>query len=270
MPEDLRAMASAQPSVPNPDPTVLTTQQLNLALSGLRDYVHGEIKVLEERLRGIDVATDLLNESVNRVPTDLQLSIGRMQDLVNEKFKSIAVQFIDRDMRASGEVARTRDLIEEKFHSIEVQFAERDTRQERESRDNKIAVDAAFAAQKEAAATQDSNNTKAIDKSEKATAETISKLQDLTAAQALSLSAKIDEGLKTIADKIDDLKDGTIADLKSRLGQVEGNRGGQTEHSGQIQAQSAIRSQQLAAIAGIFLVLVTIASILVFVLTKKP
>ena len=103
-------------------PTPTTDPILTLALGGVRDYVDGRMAVLDQRLNGIDKASEVLNESINRVPTDLQQAIGRLQDLINEK-----------------------------FHSIEVQFAERDTRQERESRDNKVAVDAAFAAQKEAA-----------------------------------------------------------------------------------------------------------------------
>lgn len=149
---------------PVPDPTVLTTSQLLRVTGSLRDYIDGKMEVLETRLFAIDRATELLNETVNRVPTETQTAIGRIQDLMDEKFKS-----------------------------IEVQFRERDTRQERESRDNKVAVDAAFAAQKEAAAKQDESNAKAIDKSERATAETILKVQDLAKTQNDAMRDKYDE-----------------------------------------------------------------------------
>lgn len=151
---------------PIPDPTILTTEAQDRGLRAARDYVDGQVQILKQRLEGIDRATKLLNETVNRTPTQIQT-----------------------------EIAHVRELDDVKFESIDQQFRERDIRSEREARDNKVAVDAAFAAQKEAAARQDESNAKAIDKSEKATTETISKLNDLLGA--------LD---RAIADKIDDLK----------------------------------------------------------------
>lgn len=160
-------MADGQPSPEVrtvPDPSTLTTAALERAMAAERDYLAAQLDVLRERLRGIDTATSLLNETVNRVPTDLQ-----------------------------REITHLRELTEERFRSVETQFSERDTRQERESRDNKVAVDAAFAAQKEAASEQNKSNTLAIDKSERATTETINKLAELfrtvTDAQAKELAA---------------------------------------------------------------------------------
>lgn len=51
-----------------PDPTVLTTQQMTRAVNAERDYVNGQLEVLRERLTGIDRATVVLNETVNRTP----------------------------------------------------------------------------------------------------------------------------------------------------------------------------------------------------------
>jgi hypothetical protein len=156
---------------PVPDPTVLTTEALVRAVGAERDYVDGRIDVLIERLDAIDTATKLLNETVNRVPTDVQ-----------------------------REVLHLRELTEEKLASVDKQFLERDTRSERESRDNKVAVDAAFAAQKEAAATQDSNNQKMYDKSEKSTEDKISKLAELFKTTTDSLAAKIDDLKERISE----------------------------------------------------------------------
>lgn len=167
-----------------PDPTVLTTQQLDRGLEGERDYVRGEIRVIEQRLNAMDVATRLLNETVNRVPTDVQVSVGSLKDLHSEKFTSVALQ-----------------------------FAERDTRQERESRDNKVAVDAAFAAQKEAASEQNKSNTLAIDKSERATAETLNKQADLFQSRTMALDGQI-------AD-LKERNNSDLADLKERIGGLE-------------------------------------------------
>lgn len=258
--------------VPKPDPTVLTTQQLNLALGGVRDYINGEIAVVSERLRGIDRATELLRANLAGTVNVADL------DALSEHLKTV------REV----ELGRIREAMTEKFESIRTQFAERDTRQERESRDNKVAVDAAFAAQKEASAKQEETFAKSIDKSENATAETIGKLQDLTSANDAALSAKIDDGLKTMNDKLDDLKDGTIADLKGRIGGLEadlrsalarqeGSGSGASEHRDSQQAEhaarqaaSAARSQAIAAAAAIFLVLATLIGILVVVLENKP
>jgi hypothetical protein len=138
------AFVAEQGSTPTPDPTILTTEALTRGLQAERDYTDGVRAVIEERLRGIDIATQLLNETVNRVPSALTEGLGHLQAVMDERFLS-----------------------------IEKQFAERDTRSERESRDNKVAVDAAFAAQKEAAAKQEETFGRSIDKSEGTTNETI-------------------------------------------------------------------------------------------------
>jgi hypothetical protein len=118
-------------------------------MASMRDYVDGQIAVLKERLRGIDRATEVLNETVNRVPTDMQQEVGHIRELMSEKFRSIGTQ-----------------------------FAERDTRQERESRDNEVKVNAAFAAQKEIAEKESAASRMAIDKSEKSVQETIKAVTD--------------------------------------------------------------------------------------------
>jgi hypothetical protein len=161
---------------PSIDPTELTTQAQIRGDQAERDYVDGQLEVLRERLRAIDRATELLSDTVNRVPNETQ-----------------------------KEVAHLRELQQERFASIELQFRERDTRAERESRDNRVAVDAAFAAQKEAAAKQDENNQKSIDKSEAATAEAIGKLGELVQTNVNGLSGKIDD-LKDRVGKIESIK----------------------------------------------------------------
>jgi cation transport regulator ChaB len=172
-------------SRPVPDPTVLTTEQLVRSVRAERDYVDGLVAVLKERLDGIDRATELLNQTVNRVPTAVQV-----------------------------EVSHLRELQDEKFESIEIQFRERDTRSERESRDNKVAVDAAFAAQKEAAAKQDESNQKAIDKSEVSTTEKITKLAELFQTSNQAINDKIDD-VKERVGKIEAVKVGVV---ESRTG----------------------------------------------------
>ena len=190
---------SQQTPKTEPDPTVLTTQQLDRGLEAERDYVDGVVAVIEQRLSAMDRATELLNETVNRVPTALQVAIANLRELHEEKFKSVALQ-----------------------------FAERDTRSERESRDNKVAVDAAFAAQKEAASEQNKSNTLAIDKSERATAETLNKQADLFESRT-----------RAIDGQITDLKDrlnSDMSDIKTRLTAIEENKKGSTDQRSAVYA----------------------------------
>lgn len=161
---------------PVPDPTTLTTEQLARGLLAEREWALGQIRVLEERLAGMDKATDLRIGSVEAIPALVDNRVGHL-----------------------------RDLMDERFIAIGTQFKERDTRQDRESRDNKVAVDAAFAAQKEAAAKQDESNTKAIDKSEAATAETLRTLAELFKTSTDAIVVTITD-LKSRMDRIEGVK----------------------------------------------------------------
>jgi chromosome segregation ATPase len=163
---------------PVPDPTVLTTEQLLRTAQAERDYVDGRIDVLIERLSGMDRATQLLSDTVNKVPTEVQREVGNL-----------------------------RNVVDEKVASIDKQFSERDTRSEREARDNKLAVDAAFAAQEKQAVAQNDANTTAINKSEQATTETINKLAELFKTTTDALSDKIDD-LKQRVQAIESAKQG--------------------------------------------------------------
>ena len=165
-------------ALPVPDPTVATNDAVARGDKAERDYVDGQLEVLKTRLDGIDRATIVLNDTINRVPTALQEGLGNLQAVMDERFSS-----------------------------IELQFRERDVRSERESKDNKVAVDAAFAAQKEAAAKQDEANAKAIDKSEKATAETIKTNADVSAATAKGLEGTISD-LKERVTRMESLQVG--------------------------------------------------------------
>lgn len=172
-------------SRPVPDPTLLTDAAIAKAIAAMRDYVDGQLDIRDERLRGIDRATELRWPTVEDLPDQIADAVGHNRALTDEKFASIAIQ-----------------------------FSERDTRAENDKRDGKVAVDAAFAAQKEAAAKQDESNQKAIDKSEAAMAEKITTLSDLYSAGTGSLAGKIDD-LKERVARIESVKVGAT---ESRTG----------------------------------------------------
>ncbi len=169
-------------SVPVPDPTVLTTQQLQREIATSREVVETHLegikRVIETRLEGMDKAIALLQISNDRIPTH-----------VNEM------------------VTHLKSLHEERFHSIATQFLERDTRTEQTSRDSKVAVDAALQAAKEAVGEQNKSNALAIAKSETTFTKQIDQIGILISALQ-----------KGFDDKIDDIK----TRLQSMEGQRKG------------------------------------------------
>src|ERR1700738_587069 len=125
---------------PIPDPTVLTTQQLLRELNNLKEIMY-------TRLDAMDKAMGIFSDNITRVPTDTDKQISHLKELHDEKFKSISIQ-----------------------------FAERDTRTEQTSRDSKVAVDAALQAAKEAVGEQNKSSALAIAKSEASTTKQIDQL----------------------------------------------------------------------------------------------
>jgi hypothetical protein len=114
---------------PIPDPTLLTTIQLNREITAVREILEatlrGNLAVVQSRMEGMDKALQLLQVISDRIPVQIDEKIFRL-----------------------------KELHQEKFESIQVQFSERDVRTEQTARDVKIAVDAALQAAKEAVAEQ--------------------------------------------------------------------------------------------------------------------
>ena len=163
---------SVQETRTTPDPSVLTTAQSLERAAAERTYTDGQIAVLAERILRLiqrmddrDEATKVLHETVTRVPTEMQLAIGHLGAVVDEKFASVNTRFTLNDDRQKAEAVA-----------------------------NETKVNAAFAAQKEAAAEQNKANQTAINKSEEATKESIAKLAELVKTGMDALSDKIDDG----------------------------------------------------------------------------
>jgi hypothetical protein len=170
---------------PIPDPTTLTTEQLRRELSALRE-------VLTARLDGMDRATELLSETVNRTPTVIQIEISHVRELIQEKLGSLGGQ------------------AEEKFKSIELQFAERDVRTNQVATASAQALAAALQAAKEAVFEQAQAAAKAAEKTE------------------LSFTKQIDQiqlQITTVAEGFGD----RIAELKERIDRGEGSTAGSSE-----------------------------------------
>lgn len=157
---------SEQGNRPNPDPTVLTTQSLLREILNLRE-------IIETRIDAMDKALQLLQAKADKVPSETDIAVGRLKDLHDERFKGVATQ-----------------------------FAERDIRTEQTSRDSKVAVDAALQAAKEAVGEQNKSSALAIAKSEASTTKQIDQIIAINQATTSALNDKIDD-LKLRLTQID-------------------------------------------------------------------
>lgn len=182
MPDSASKRFAETGSVPVPDPTVLTTQQLLREIATSREVVEvmiaGIKSTIETRLNAMDKAIELLHESNSQLPKQLTREVIQLRQLHDEKFKSIATQ-----------------------------FAERDTRTEQTSRDSKVAVDAALQAAKEAVGEQNNSNALAISKSEATFTKQIDQIGVLVSTMGKGFDDKIDD-MKSRLQTIEAVKQG--------------------------------------------------------------
>lgn len=170
---------------PIPDPTLLTSslvdkakeemrRELTASHEGLMARIEGVLALLVARHDAADKAVVLLQTAQDRVPTHVSDQIQHLQNLMEQRFATI----------------------EERFRSIALQFQERDVRSEQSSTATKIAIDAALQAQKEMVAAQNTNIAQALARIE-ATGQKQTE-QVVTLAQTSSQATN---------DKVDDLKE---------------------------------------------------------------
>ena len=175
-------------SRPNPDPTVLTTEQLERMKEViLRDIVAsreivesklvGVKDVFDTRLEAMDKAIALFHAHTDKFPEKIQVGVGHLQRLHQQKFDSIATQ-----------------------------FQERDTRTEQTWRDNKFAVDAALQAAKEAVGAALQAAKEAVGEQNKSNALGIAKSEATFTKQIDQIGVLVSSMGKGFDDKIDDIK----------------------------------------------------------------
>jgi hypothetical protein len=175
-------------NVPIPDPSLLTTEQLRRELAALRDSI-------EQRLFGMDRATENMNAVINRHPSDTEKAIAQLRDLINEKFVGVNIQVRDQNTawieRHESGRATISTRIDSVADGIQKQFEERDVRSKAAELAAQVAVGAALQAQKEAAGAQNESNSAAITKSESATVKQIDGILALLSSNSNALNDKI-------------------------------------------------------------------------------
>lgn len=172
-------------SVPDPDPTVRTVEQLQRDIGATREIVEANGKatreVLETRLSGMDKAIELLQRAADKIPTNVKDEVAQLRELHEEKFGSIATQ------------------IAIQFSGIATQFNERDKRTEQLSLADKTAIAAALQAQKEAAGAQNESNAAANTKMES----NFAKLIEQGSALVLEIRRNTDVQLNDLKSRLD-------------------------------------------------------------------
>jgi hypothetical protein len=144
---------------PRPDPTSLTTAQLLRELASLRE-------IFETRLNGMDRANEVLSETVNRTPTAIQTAIANLKDVYDVRFNSIGEQLSNKSLVADERFTAVQGQLDDKFRSIAQQFVERDVRTEQSATASASALAAALQAAKEAVFEQAQAAAKAAEKTE--------------------------------------------------------------------------------------------------------
>jgi hypothetical protein len=134
-------VAGGDPREEHPPGSSLTTEELRRDVSALRE-------ILQARLDGMDRATVVLSDSVNRTPTAIQTAIAHLKELHDERFRSVSTES------------------DERFKSVALQFKERDERSAQLAETQAEALAAALKAAKELNGAQGDANREANAKTE--------------------------------------------------------------------------------------------------------
>lgn len=98
-------------SRPDPDPTVMTTEQLDRTVNGLHEWVEGQLSIRDERLHAIDRATDLRMDALPNISSEIDAKVKHLQELFNERFSSVNQQFVERDVRSDQQAAASAQAL---------------------------------------------------------------------------------------------------------------------------------------------------------------
>jgi len=205
----------------DPDPTTLTTAQLLRELGALRELVF-------VRLDAMDKATELLDETVHRTPTEIQTQVGHLKSVHEERFRSIALQFIERD-----------------------------TRTDQAAKASKEALDAALLAAKELVAQQNEANAQAADKAEQSTIKQIDQIGN----RIETMQKALDDRLTELKERIDRGEGADSGSASSRTEQRD------LETLAATLRQAAVASPLRANLAASFSGIAVLVSVVVLIIS---
>lgn len=169
-------------SIPVPDPSERTREQLIRELGLLRDELTREIDHVRTetmaRMDTQDAAAELRLEGLRGVRPETERQLGHLHELLDEKFASVYRMFDDRDIRV-----------------------------QQVSEANKNALDAALAAAKELVTAQASASSEAADKAELATTKQIDQIGLRLEALRDEQNQRREADQKALNQRIDEVKE---------------------------------------------------------------
>jgi hypothetical protein len=196
-------------SRPVPDPTTLTTQQLAVAIEGVK-------QLFDAKLMEMSKAVLLLQQAADRRPTigEVSLKLDEKFIAIEQRFKDLGTYFTssiesmsngfhndERFMSVWNGIKAERERSDQQFLRVDQQFVQLEKLAAQLKIAGDTAVAAALQAQKEAAGEQTKSSAAAISKSEAATGESIKQLQALfqtsiggLTTQVLDLKSRLDKG----------------------------------------------------------------------------
>lgn len=154
-----------QPAVqiirPDPDPTLLTTENLRREIGNLKELIDIQLESNDKAIQLVQVATDS--------------AVGNLHKLIIANLETL------------------EKVTSQRFDNISVQFAERDKRIEQLAIADKTAIAAALQAQKEAAGAQNESNAASVLKQEAAFTKLLDQTQALFQTSMSALTTQIND-----------------------------------------------------------------------------
>lgn len=98
-------MTEPKLQIPNPDPSTLTTEQLDKGLLGLREIIETRLHCIEEN-------------AINQQKA-IGAEVGHLRTLVDEKFSGIKTQFAERDTRTESTARDTKVAVDAALQAAE-------------------------------------------------------------------------------------------------------------------------------------------------------
>lgn len=189
---------------PVPDPTRLTTEQLHRELATLREIIETRLGGMDRATELVGTEATAVRGEIEQIRDRLReettAQVGQLRELLEARFDGMdrAIRLhagiIDRVPAERDLAIKDLELLhDEKFSSIALQFVERDVRSEQASEGAKQALDAALLAQKELVAQQNEANSAAAAKAEASFTKQIDQIGTIIQTLEKALDARITE-----------------------------------------------------------------------------
>lgn len=164
-------------STPIPDPTALTTAAVRVATDQVRRDMESMQHLIEARLNGMDNATTLRLKVIDEIPAATAMLVSNLEQLQNERFNGIALQFKERDIRTDQAAIASKQALDAALLAAKELVGQQNT------------------ANVEAAAKAETSFTKQIDQ----TSVLIATLEKALTDRILELKERMDRGEGSVA-----------------------------------------------------------------------